>query len=177
MAESGSDAPVVSKPSPATVSDSPVTDPGSGGKFCQTSVTNSIPADSLHIPHNSKSFFLFPTDASEVSMIVRSFDNSWSCGIDEIPIPMIKAVITFIASPLADVIKLSISKGTFPSPKPLECSDGLSGPMSKLNYNKLEHPDIYDVKNFQDLKPPEVYRVSCECGEAYVGETHRGDKD
>jgi retron-type reverse transcriptase len=57
---------------------------------------------------------LFPTDTSEIKNIIMSIKNSSACGIDQIPITVIKSVVDCISSVLASLINHSISKEIFP---------------------------------------------------------------
>ena len=60
------------------------------------------------------SFFLEPTDSSEIINVTHLLPNKKSFGIDEIPVTIMKQSIDLIATPLAEIINLSFSKGIVP---------------------------------------------------------------
>ena len=64
-----------------------------------------------HSPTNS--FFLYPTDETEVIDVILSLRNSAS-GIDNIPSKLLKQVVHIIAKPLAHLCNLSFTLGVVP---------------------------------------------------------------
>lgn len=72
------------------------------------------PADFL-LNQNSKTFFINPTTPEEVSDIISKMKNGKSSGPNSIPITILKLVKKEILEPLAHLINLSFSTGSFPS--------------------------------------------------------------
>ena len=62
-----------------------------------------------------KSIFLFPVDAVQVRSVILSLNNCKSCGVDDVPISVIKGVADIIAQPLAHCINRSLEMGVFPA--------------------------------------------------------------
>ena len=54
------------------------------------------------------------TTASEICQIVGSFKDGFSCGLDNIPMHIVKNVIMAIADPLSHICNLAITSGLFP---------------------------------------------------------------
>jgi hypothetical protein len=65
-------------------------------------------------PSVPNSLAFLPTDQYEILNIIYSFDNSASCGPDEIPSSAVKSIAQFISLPLSLLINNSFNKGTFP---------------------------------------------------------------
>ena len=68
---------------------------------------------------NSTSFIkdsmvIFPVDPQEIYNIIQSLKNTTACGVDQIPISVIKSVSKSISSPLASLINHSVANGIFP---------------------------------------------------------------
>lgn len=61
------------------------------------------------------SFFLQPTDASEVNHVIMQLKNDSAAGLDGISPKLLKAIKPVIITPLTHVLNLSIGSGTFPS--------------------------------------------------------------
>ena len=60
------------------------------------------------------SFALFPTNANEIINIVAEFDNKSSSGTDEIPVFLIKQVISSVAVQFAFDCNASFETGKMP---------------------------------------------------------------
>ena len=63
---------------------------------------------------NCSSFFMLPTDESEVFTCLNNLKNS-SAGFDEIQAKVVKSVSLYISKPLCHIINLSFSKGIVPA--------------------------------------------------------------
>ena len=75
--------------------------------------TNTHFSDTMHDP-NASSFFLSPTDITEVMRVGRSMKSSSSCGFDDISSVVIKYVLDTIAGPLTHVFNRSFLSGSVP---------------------------------------------------------------
>jgi hypothetical protein len=60
------------------------------------------------------SFFAYPTDASEVTTVLKNLRRNTSPGIDDIKTEMLQMVKDEIAPPIAHIFNLSIEQGIFP---------------------------------------------------------------
>ena len=63
---------------------------------------------------NVNSLFFNPTNAHEITEIVRQLRSSKSSGYDELSVHLLKQIIHNIASPLCHILNLSLSSGIFP---------------------------------------------------------------
>lgn len=81
--------------------------------LCFSSVKNSNTLRQI-VP-NPDTFFLLPATSAEVISCVGSFKNKRSCGIDEVPVHVVKACIKNIAQPLCHVINSCFTDGVYPS--------------------------------------------------------------
>ena len=100
-----------------------------------------IPYSSKHFSEflknsNDKTFFISPTDETEIISCITSLNNNKSSGPYSIPIKILQLIKNDIAKPLSQIINLSFSTGHFPSnlktakvipifkkDSPLECSN------------------------------------------------------
>ena len=80
----------------------------------QIPATN-LESTSLLPPSSNESLVLLPTDPVEVKSIIISLKNSSACGVDQIPISVIKSVIEHISPILASLINFSLQEGIFPN--------------------------------------------------------------
>ncbi len=55
-----------------------------------------------------------PCNSKEITKIITSMKNKTSVGWDEIPIKLIKEVVTLISVPLALITNQSLKEGVFP---------------------------------------------------------------
>ena len=63
----------------------------------------------------SQTFFISPTDTTEVTSIVNSLKSGKSVGPNSIPVRILKNNIDILSKPLTKVINLSFNEGTFPN--------------------------------------------------------------
>ena len=56
----------------------------------------------------------FPTDSYEIYNIISNLKNTSACGVDKIPVSVLKSVSEYISLPLATLINHSSSCGIFP---------------------------------------------------------------
>ena len=117
-------------------------------------------------PLNIESFFLTPTDSTEVSNIIFSLNQNKSDGPNSIPIKILKLLNKDISDQLAILFKQSFSPGIFPSIlktskiipiykkcSKLECSNyrpisllsNIDRSLERLMYNRLYN--FLDKKN------------------------------
>jgi len=66
------------------------------------------------MPHDSSTFRCKPVDESEINKIIMSFDNKYSTGYDEIPMPVVKKAKQYLLKPLVHLINSSFVSGIFP---------------------------------------------------------------
>lgn len=76
-------------------------------------------SDKLHefkseISMNISYFKCEPVDSKEINKIICSFDNKYSTGYDEIPMPIVKQVKKYLVTPLVHLINSSFISGFFP---------------------------------------------------------------
>ena len=64
--------------------------------------------------HVSDSIFLEPIVEQELLNVVKSFDNKFSSGYDNINMYLVKKIIVNISKPLVYLYNLSFSEGIFP---------------------------------------------------------------
>lgn len=78
----------------------------------------SLPPSDIPVFHNinhcAHSMFLEPTNSQEICDIVAKLESKNSSGLDEIPISIIKKVISLIAEPLSFIINQCLLNGIFP---------------------------------------------------------------
>jgi len=65
-------------------------------------------------PQGPYTFRCKPVDENEINKIIMSFDNKYSTGYDEIPMPVIKKTKQFLIKPLVHLINSSFVSGIFP---------------------------------------------------------------
>ena len=65
--------------------------------------------------NNKNSFFITPTDSSEINLIISSLSNNKSTGPNSIPCKILKLLKYELSSHLADIFNISFSTGIFPS--------------------------------------------------------------
>lgn len=58
--------------------------------------------------------FLTPTNTQEIHEIVAGLESKNSSGLDEIPISVVKKIISFIAEPIAYIVNHCLQRGIFP---------------------------------------------------------------
>jgi len=75
----------------------------------QKSFKNYLSRDS-----NKNSIFFFPTTPFEIVNIVTKLESKTSCGVDGIPINILKATTSLIAEPISALINCSLSSGVVP---------------------------------------------------------------
>ncbi|CAG4975200.1 unnamed protein product [Colias eurytheme] len=63
----------------------------------------------------SQSFFLSPTDETEVRKFINSINNDSSPGIDNLTVRTIKAILPEIIKPVTHIYNLSLETGVFPN--------------------------------------------------------------
>ena len=78
------------------------------------SQTRKSPLDYLGRKSESSSFFLSPTDTTEVECIIAEFKNGKALGPDSIPCNLLKLLSPYISSALVILINESITTGIFP---------------------------------------------------------------
>ena len=66
------------------------------------------------VPSTKSSLALIPTNPYEINSIIKSIKNSSACGVDNIPITVIKHVSDSISPVLSSLINLSFESGSFP---------------------------------------------------------------
>ena len=64
---------------------------------------------------NTNSMFHFPVTHIEVEDAISNLDSSKSCGLNSVPIYILKVLVPYISNTLATLINQSFSKGIFPS--------------------------------------------------------------
>lgn len=97
--------------------DSVLLDPKTIAKVFNETFTNIKPNNcqfNNNIRNVASNFFIIPTDSHEVENIIRSMPIKHSCGIDDIPILVIKCVSTDIAVILSKIINTCFQTGIFP---------------------------------------------------------------
>lgn len=62
-----------------------------------------------------KSFFLYPTNPTEICKLMKKVAPKYSCGHDGIPSAILVKSIKLIALPLSNIINMSFETGTFPT--------------------------------------------------------------
>ena len=85
-----------------------------------TELANSIPVTTKQYSsylRNSplNSFSLYLTDTNEIADIVTNLNNKVSCGVDDIPLNIMKQSIHSICSPLSAIVNCSFRTGLFPN--------------------------------------------------------------
>lgn len=63
-------------------------------------------------PH---SMFMDPVSEDDIVEVIKGLKNKKSCGLDDIPVSVLKGVSDVIGAPLAHLINLSIESGVFPA--------------------------------------------------------------
>ena len=76
-------------------------------------INNQNSTNSLSYLHRD-SMVLYPMDAYEIRNIICNMESKSSCGIDQIPISIIKSVADQISPALASIINNSFNSGSFP---------------------------------------------------------------
>lgn len=86
--------------------------------FTDFNITNATSTTNYKIGHdirnNSDSIYLVPTDAYEVSKIIKSLKNTNAVGYDEISTKLLKLCAPYISNVLSYIINLSFEQGYFP---------------------------------------------------------------
>ena len=81
-------------------------------------IPNLFPQSSNNKPtpkvSNFKKFYIRPIDDIELSKIISSFENSYSCGYDEVPMAVLKKAKLFLIKPIVHLINCSFITGIFP---------------------------------------------------------------
>lgn len=68
----------------------------------------------VNILPSQESFFMHPTDESELELLIKSLSNDKAPGIDEIGNKLVKLCSGSIIKPLCHIINMSLSQGIFP---------------------------------------------------------------
>ena len=134
--------------------------------------TRKCPSDYL-IAGTAESFFISPTDSSEIDSIISPLHKEKSVGPYSIPINLLKILSPKIASSLASLINESFSTGIFPDKLKvakviaLHKKGGTDNPsnyrpisllsvFSKI-FEKLMHKRFYSVLEFNEILHPCIH--------------------
>ena len=118
--------------------------------FADSSVDVPRPtADVSHIKEINHSIFFHPLTEICIEKIIKSLNNSKSCGVDEIPIKIIKLACSYISTPLAHCINQSFRTGIFPK----DLKTTLVKPLYKKGDNQLpnNYRGIFLSTNFSKI--------------------------
>lgn len=82
----------------------------------KSNINNKPKADLLMINRNIHNMFLTPTDACEVSKIIKALNPTNSAGYDDIQTKIIKGCSQTIAAVVSYIVNLSFAGGVYPEP-------------------------------------------------------------
>ncbi len=83
-------------------------------------VENKIPKGKKHFlsflgDSKDTSIFLNPVDENELLSMIAKLNSSKSCGPNSIPYSILKTCSAYLAKPLAQILNMSLSQGSFPT--------------------------------------------------------------
>lgn len=106
-------------------------------------------------PPNIHSIYLTPVDIHELKKIVKGLKNKRSCGLDDIPMQVIKHSFEYIGEPLVYILNLMIETGVFPDDLKKAKIKPLFKKGSKSNIN--DYRPIALLSNFSKIFEKVIY--------------------
>lgn len=82
--------------------------------FKQINNNSKFDVKQCNIPRHDKTFYLFPTNKTEIISCIKTLKNTKSTGFDDIPVKLLKETASIISEPLCHIINQSFNLGIFP---------------------------------------------------------------
>ena len=121
----------------------------------QTSICALSHVPTLPIDYNSfQSWLLFTTSVTEISTLISECTNSY-CDLDPIPTSVLKLISSSISSTICNIVNLSLSTGTFPSP----LTASIVTLLIKLSLDKEDLANYRSISNLSTISKNN--RTSC----------------